>query len=207
MNILKQFSIKKYQMYAITPTFINLEFVFNKVLEFFQYIFSFLSDAGFSSVFYTTLSILSIFFIIIICYSIVRILEIRKAEHEHLHHEIAEYKHHHQEKENKKFKNPRWQNVLKYLESESMSDWKLAIIEADSILEDMTDLLEFEGENLGERLKSVGKDRFKSLDDAWEAHLVRNKIAHEGLKFDITKREAQRVIYLYEKVFREFGHI
>ena len=63
------------------------------------------------------------------------------------------------------------------------------------------------GENLGERLKSVGKDRFKSLDDAWEAHLVRNKIAHEGLKFDITKREAQRVIYLYEKVFREFGHI
>lgn len=207
MNILKQFSIKKYQMYAITPTFINLEFVFNKVLEFFQFIFSFFANSSFGSVFYTTLSLLSIFFLVIICYCIVRILEIRKAEHEHLHHEIAEYKHHHKEEENKKFKNPRWQNVLKYLDSESMSDWKLAIIEADSILEDMTDLLEFEGENLGERLKSVGKDRFKRLDDAWEAHLVRNKIAHEGLKFEITKREAQRVVYLYEKVFREFGHI
>ncbi|MES2416456.1 MAG: hypothetical protein V4504_02040 [Patescibacteria group bacterium] len=207
MNSFTLFSAKKIPLYAIAPVSLNLEYIFNKILELFQTIFDYLSHIEFGSAFYSILSLLSIYFIIIICYAIVRILEIRKAEHEHLRHEIAEYKHKHVEDVKEKIKNIRWQNVLKYLDSESQSDWKLAIIEADSILEDLTDTLEFQGDNLGERLKSVGKDRFKTLDDAWEAHLVRNRIAHEGLKFEITKREAQRVIYLYEKVFREFGHI
>ena len=75
------------------------------------------------------------------------------------------------------------------------------------MLEDLTDQLNLEGDNLGERLKSVDKEKFKTLDDAWEAHLVRNKIAHEGTQFELSQHEANRIITLYENVFREFGHI
>ncbi len=75
------------------------------------------------------------------------------------------------------------------------------------MLEELTDELGFEGENLGERLKSTNKEKFKSLDDAWEAHIVRNRIAHEGLAYEITKREANRIVALYQNVFYEFGHI
>src|SRR3989344_134818 len=45
------------------------------------------------------LSLLAIFFIFIISYTTVRMFEIRRKEHKHLQHEIAEYAHHQAEKE------------------------------------------------------------------------------------------------------------
>ena len=80
-------------------------------------------------------------------------------------------------------------------------------MEADAILEDLTDHLDIEGVNIGERLKAADREKFKTLDDAWEAHIVRNRIAHEGSKFDLSQYEANRVVVLYENVFREFGYI
>ena len=155
---------------------------------------------------------LIIFFLFVIAYCFIRILEVRKKEKEHLEYEIEEYAHHQAEKakslgESGNFRNEKWEHVLEYLSSPNQSDWKLAIMEADSMLEDLTDQLDLEGENLGEKLKASNKDKFKSLDDAWEAHLVRNKIAHEGSQFELSQHEANRVITLYENVFREFGHI
>jgi len=140
------------------------------------------------------------------------VLEIRKKEKEHLEYEIAEYAHHQEEKAKASdgsgnFRNERWEHVLEYLSSSNPSDWKLAVLEADTMLEDLTDQMELSGENLGERLKVADREKFKTLDDAWEAHIIRNKIAHEGSQFDLSQHEANRVITLYENVFREFGHI
>ena len=192
-----------------SPTFLNLGYVFNEIYLFFHGIYAFVSSDSFSFRLHVFLTIFSIFFIIIILYCSVRMLEIRKKEHAHLHNEIHEYAHKHAKEKEKKNNvvNERWEAVLNYLSSQNPSDWKLAVIESDSMLEDLTDLLEFQGETLGEKLKLVSKDRFKTLDDAWEAHLIRNRIAHEGLKFDLSQREAQRIVALYEKVFIEFGHI
>ena len=64
----------------------------------------------------------------------------------------------------------------------------------------------YRGENLGERLKSVEPSDFLTLNDAWEAHKVRNVIAHE-VGFIIDHREAKRVVKLYENVFREFNYL
>ena len=63
------------------------------------------------------------------------------------------------------------------------------------------------GDTLGERLKSIDPDGFKSLQSAWDAHKVRNMIAHEGVEYQLTKREAKRVIDLYGQVFKEFQYI
>jgi len=190
----------------------NILSFFSSVIQLTQKSFAFLFEKSTISFIYDLAIVLTILFLSVTAYCAVRILEIRKKEHEHLHEEIHEYAIHKAEIDKKGSsaqgsRNMRWQNVLKYLSSESESDWKLAIIEADSMLEDLTDILELDGNNIGEKLKSTNKDKFKSLDDAWEAHIVRNKIAHEGLSFHITQREAQRIVYLYEKVFREFGHI
>ena len=62
-------------------------------------------------------------------------------------------------------------------------------------------------ENLGEKLKSANQDTFRSLSAAWEVHIIRNKIAHEGQEFELSQHEAKRVITLYEQIFREFGFI
>jgi hypothetical protein len=160
------------------------------------------------------LAFLSIFFLFIIIYSFVRMFEIRKKEHEHLHHEVAEYAHKHAEEERETwqrgggaFLNKRWDVVLKYLFSSSEGDWKLAVIEADSMLEGLMDQLGFKGDNLGEKLKSANQDNFRNLSSAWEVHVIRNRIAHEGQQFALSQHEAKRVITIYEQIFREFGYI
>ncbi|MEA1929903.1 MAG: hypothetical protein U9M92_03440 [Patescibacteria group bacterium] len=103
-------------------------------------------------------------------------------------------------------KNERWEKVLAYLSSENSAEWKLAIIEADNMLDDMVKRLKTEGDNLGERLKSIEPSDFLTLDDAWEAHKVRNQIAHES-DFVIGKYGARRVIERYKRVFGEFEYI
>ncbi|MFA6524427.1 MAG: hypothetical protein WC264_01875 [Candidatus Paceibacterota bacterium] len=191
------------------PTFLNLEYLFNQILNFFRNLF----NAEFVGILKFILFFLALFFLIIIIYCAIRIFEIRKKEKEFLHQQIALYAQKQAEKEKALMnkgegqKNKRWEGVLDHLFSENSADWKVAIIEADSMLEALLDQLGYKGENLGEKLKMIDRDRFRSVDDAWEAHIVRNRIAHEGLQFELTSREAKRVVALYEQVFREFGFI
>lgn len=104
-------------------------------------------------------------------------------------------------------KNERWEVILGHIESENSNDWRLAILEADIMLGDMLDKLSYRGESIGEQLKGVDKSDFTTIDDAWEAHKVRNLIAHEGANFTIPDREAKRIIGLYKNVFEEFNFI
>ena len=101
----------------------------------------------------------------------------------------------------------RWDNVLKHSQSGNENDWRQAIIEADIILDELVTKLGYKGEGLGEKLKRAVKGDFKSLDQAWEAHKVRNMIAHSGSDFSLNQVEVNRVINLYRQVFEEFYHI
>ena len=103
--------------------------------------------------------------------------------------------------------NKKWQQVLAHLNSENPNDWKFAIIEADIMLDELLDRVGYKGSTIGDKLKSVEASDFLTLQNAWDAHKVRNQIAHEGSSFLITEREAKRVIGLFESVFREFGMI
>ncbi len=163
--------------------------------------------------FVVLMSIFIVFFMFVISYVIVRMRELRKEEHERLHHEIEEFAHHQAEREQKKKEgqgvsnNPQWNRVLELLFSQNPSDWKLSIIEADLMLEKLADQVGLKGDNLGEKLKSADPEHFFNLSTAWEAHLIRNRIAHEGDSFPMPLHEAKRVIALYEAVFRSFGFI
>lgn len=102
-------------------------------------------------------------------------------------------------------KNSRFDDVERHLESNNPNDWKLAIIEADIMLDDMLDNAGYAGATIGEKLKSASPTSFRTLDDAWKAHRVRNQIAHEGADFVLTQKVAQETIVMYRKVFQEFG--
>lgn len=109
--------------------------------------------------------------------------------------------------EESKGENEKWKNITKRTSSSNPSDWRLAIIEADVILGDLLRSLGYQGESIGEILKSLDKSDFLPLDEAWEAHRVRNSIAHGDSRFALNERETKRIIGLYERVFREFGLI
>lgn len=101
----------------------------------------------------------------------------------------------------------KWDGVTRRMKSESAADWSMAIIEADSIMDDIMKRIGYRGESFGERLKNIEPSDFDSLQDIWEAHKVRNRIAHEGANFKITRAEAERAVKLFEKGLRELEYI
>ena len=101
----------------------------------------------------------------------------------------------------------RWQFIQDKLSSSNESDWRMAIIEADSILGEIVGTMNLPGASLGDKLKVVEKSDFVSLDDAWEAHKARNRIAHDGSALPLSEREARRIVGLYERVFKEFDYL
>jgi len=104
-------------------------------------------------------------------------------------------------------KNLKWEQIVKHIESEHPNDWKVAILEADILLDEMLDVIGYRGDTMSDKLKQVERSDFLTIDKAWEAHKIRNQIAHEGAEFLITEREARRVIRLYQDVFEEFKYI
>lgn len=198
---------------SFNSNYFNPEYLFNKGIAFFKHFIAYITSDQAISFEKTILFFLAIFFLTVICYTIVRLFEIRAKERRHLHHEIKEYAHNkaeyekHLHEEVGGSKNERWSKTLTYLFSQHSSDWKLSIIEADSMLEDLMDQMGFQGENLGEKLKGANQDNFPNLTIAWEVHTIRNRIAHEGLAFELSQHEAKRVIALYEEIFHSYGYI
>ncbi|MFC1775474.1 hypothetical protein ACFLY0_01310 [Patescibacteria group bacterium] len=191
---------------VFTAPFINIEYFFNKAYELFKGTPGVISDINATDIsvyinyLQTALSILSILLIAGIIYSVVRIYEIRNQE-------AAKYHFAEPVRKDAGVKHERWEVVENHLNSNNAAEWRLAIIEADSILDDMVKKMGYDGESLGERLKAVEVSDFNSVQSAWEAHKVRNQIAHEGAGFELTQREAKRIIGLYESVFKEFEYI
>ncbi|MBN2093785.1 MAG: hypothetical protein JW740_00195 [Candidatus Zambryskibacteria bacterium] len=108
------------------------------------------------------------------------------------------------ESSSKDKKNEKWERIVKLSESENSSDWRLAIIEADIMLDELLEKLKLPGDTMADKMKVVEKSDFVTIDLAWEAHKARNKIAHEGNDFLVNQREIRRIISLYEAVFKEF---
>ncbi|MDE2037762.1 MAG: hypothetical protein KGI69_00860 [Patescibacteria group bacterium] len=99
-----------------------------------------------------------------------------------------------------------WEKVQSMLGSQNPNDWKQAILEADTMLDMILDGLGYRGESIGEKLKRAEPGEFKAVQDAWDAHKVRNQIAHEA-GFQLTHHEANETIQRYRRVFEEFYYI
>ena len=63
------------------------------------------------------------------------------------------------------------------------------------------------GQGLGEKLTSIRLNDFPTLQNAWEAHKVRNIIAHEGANYNLTERQKEITRRNFEAVFRDSGII
>lgn len=101
----------------------------------------------------------------------------------------------------------RWDKVQQHISSANPNDWKQAIIDADIMLDDILTKLGYQGESVGEKLKRIADGDMKHKQDAWDAHMVRNRIAHDGSAYDISQVDAQQVINMYKRVFEEFFYI
>lgn len=101
----------------------------------------------------------------------------------------------------------RWRKIVELVDSQNQNDWRQAILDADTVLDEILKKGGYIGDSLGERLTNANKADFQTLDQAWDAHKVRNMIAHDGSSYLLSQHEAKRVINLYKQVFEEFYFI
>jgi hypothetical protein len=187
------------------PSYLNIYAFFGKLLPGVQKFVAFIINPHF----WTTLGYISmtcsLLCITIIIFSLVRMFEIQYHEDDEIEHEINEALARDAEKERNE--NPRWRYIETLVDSPNESDWRIAIIEADTMLDEILDDRGYSGDTLAEKLKAVDGGAFTSLQNAWDAHNVRNKIAHSGSDYSLTELEARRVIKMFKNVFEELRAI
>jgi hypothetical protein len=198
--------------------FINLEYIFVKIYDFFVYLQnvlvtgSFLAPSGGTSDFAqsfgntfswlaTILTFAFIGFIIWAVYIRIRVYEVDEAL-------SGAYSAHFVKPEIvAKRINPKWEQIRTHFESTNPNDWRAAIIDADALLEELVTGLGYTGESLGAKLTSIRVNDFPTLQSAWEGHKMRNVIAHEGSNFTLTERQKEITRRHFEAVFHDAGVI
>ncbi len=97
-----------------------------------------------------------------------------------------------------------WEHIRELANSSNPSDWNMAVLRADALLEDALADLGYEGETIAERLAIVDATKLPSLDRAWSAHRLRNAIAHDPLE-QHTRETILYALRSYEQAFKELG--
>lgn len=97
----------------------------------------------------------------------------------------------------------KWNKVKARLKSNNQSEYKVAIIEGDNIIDDLITRMGYKGENFGERLDGITPGQIENIEDLRRAHEVRNRIIHDE-SFILTKEEAQKTIADFEKFLQYF---
>ena len=96
-----------------------------------------------------------------------------------------------------------WANVEMLMSDDSEASWMKAVFEADKALEYTLSARGITGSNLADRLKS-GKTLFSNVQSAWDAHKLRNRLAHE-MDVRLARHEAERAIQLFKDSLRQLG--
>ena len=96
----------------------------------------------------------------------------------------------------------KWQEILKRLISAEEAGYRLAVIEADKFFEEALRRLGYVGDNFSDRLKQVHPTEIKNLNEVWQAHRVRNSLAHDT-DFKLSRGEAEKAVDAYERALRD----
>ncbi|NIP33087.1 hypothetical protein GWN26_13580 [Candidatus Saccharibacteria bacterium] len=97
----------------------------------------------------------------------------------------------------------RWEEIEVMLHKQGEMTDKVAILEADKLLDHVLKAMAMPGNNLGERLKATTY-KYPKIEKVWWAHKIRNQIVHEA-SFSVNHRTAKSAVRVFEKALKELG--
>jgi len=97
-----------------------------------------------------------------------------------------------------------WNKIKKRIESGADSDYKLAIIDADDILQEVLDDRGFEGDTFEDLVKKAGRLIGPILDEVLLAHQARNSIVYNP-DYKLDADQAKKFLDIYEKAAKSVG--
>lgn len=94
-----------------------------------------------------------------------------------------------------------WNKINAFLDKKTEDAYKIAIIEADSFIDQILKRLNIPGKNIEERLKNTSDGQVSNIEDLRDAHNLRNNVVHDpSILVDFDK--AKEILGVYEKTLR-----
>lgn len=94
----------------------------------------------------------------------------------------------------------RWEEVERLVEAGDHMSLKMAVLEADKLLDHALKAMAMSGTTLGERLKFAAY-RYPDIRKVWWAHRLRNSLAHEPT-FQLERHTARRAVKQFKRTMR-----
>lgn len=95
-----------------------------------------------------------------------------------------------------------WNRIMARLDTGLESEYKLAVIEADSMLDDILKRMGYAGETLGERLKNLTSATLPNIEEIKATHQVRNNIVHDP-NYELSLDDSKAALAVFEQALRD----
>ena len=97
-----------------------------------------------------------------------------------------------------------WKNIISGAKSNNPDLWKKAILDADSMFDEILKMSGYRGITVHDRFQQLPREAISNYDQILAAHQVRDKIRQDE-EFFPTQSEAIEVLKVYQKTFQELG--
>ena len=95
----------------------------------------------------------------------------------------------------------KWGKIKTRISKGWETEAKLAIIEADQLLDSLLKRMGYVGENFSDRLKQIDIKTLSNIEQVWKAHEIRNNLVHDP-DYRLSFGDAKKVVEIYEQTFK-----
>lgn len=95
-----------------------------------------------------------------------------------------------------------WTEIVRKANTGLPENLRGAVVEADALTDLFLRQAGYAGDTMADRLMQLNKDQIKSLDRLWDAHRLRNEIAHTP-GFVVESKDAQRALVAIRDFLKE----
>ena len=106
---------------------------------------------------------------------------------------------------NKQIYQAKFLEIENKFKKENPATYVTTIINSDKLLDKALMEMGVPGKTMGDRLKKCG-DRFTNLNGVWQAHKLRNAIAHET-DIEVSYKRAYNALQIYKQALKDIGAI
>ncbi|MDD2913483.1 MAG: hypothetical protein PHH17_00125 [Candidatus Pacebacteria bacterium] len=99
-----------------------------------------------------------------------------------------------------------WKSILEKFNTGIEGEQKMAIIKADEMLNDVLEKLDFKGDFIVEKLRTMTSENLKNIDDVWQAHKIRDNIVYDP-DYKLPLQESKKAIDAYMAAFQNLDVI
>jgi hypothetical protein len=95
-----------------------------------------------------------------------------------------------------------WAAIVNQFNEGTSSSMKLAVIEADKLVDHILKESGFKGEHMADRLEKLSVHGLQTFERLWRAHKIRNEIVH-SIGSEVPPQEAKQAMEDYEAFLKE----